>query len=267
MKPPAMKPATPATPAPPAPPAPIKESDEAIYAVLSRLLLTGALPPGTQLIETRIAAIFEVSRERVRKVLHRLGHERLLELVRNKGAFVEAPSLKRAREIYEARRVTEGGIVARLAGGRLSKPQFGMLRKHIKTEEAAANKGDRAQSVRLSDEFHLHLAEATGSDAIISHLRELVSRTAMLVALFGEGNASHCACDEHRLILDRLEAGDVQGAINAMYSHLSLIETRLTHRTPAQSIDAEAVLRKAWSASAKARAKARAPAAHALART
>jgi len=234
----------------------MKESDEAVYATLSQLLLTGALPPGTQLIETRVAAIFGVSRERVRKVLHRLGHERLLELVRNKGAFVKAPSLEQAREIYEARRVTEGGIVARLAGGRMSRPQFGMLRRHLLTEEAAANKADRAQSVRLSGEFHLHLAEATGSAATINHLRELVSRTAMLVALFEEGNASHCACDEHRLILDRLEEGDIQGAVNAMYSHLSLIETRLRPRAAAQPVDVEAVLHKAWSATAKAKARA-----------
>ena len=55
--------------------------DEAeIHAILSRLLLAGRLPGGVKLGEHRLAEIFGVSRERIRKVLHRLGHERLLTI-------------------------------------------------------------------------------------------------------------------------------------------------------------------------------------------
>lgn len=225
----------------------MKKKDDAVYATLSHTLLTGVLAAGTQLIETRVAAIFGVSRERVRKALHRLGHERLLELVPNKGAFVKAPTLEQARDIYEARRVVEGGIVARLTG-RLSLQQLEGLRAHLAAEQAASVKGDRATSIRLSGEFHLLLAQATGSDAVVHDLRELVSRTSMLVALFEESTSSHCACDEHSAILNRLEHNDVGGVLNAMYAHLSLIETRLQHRKRAASIDAEAVLRNAWKA-------------------
>ena len=98
------------------------------------------------------------------------------------------------------------------------------------------------------------LAQATGSEAVVGNLRELVSRTAMLVALFEQGNASHCGCEEHRAILGQVEKGDVAGALGAMYSHLSLIETRLRPRGAPETVDAEAVLRKAWKARPKARA-------------
>jgi DNA-binding GntR family transcriptional regulator len=221
-----------------------KPSDE-VYETLSQALLTGSLPAGTQLIETRLAAIFDVSRERVRKALHRLGHERLLELVPNKGAFVNAPNLEQARDIYEARRVMEGGIVARLAG-RLSPQQIDGLRAHLKAEKAALDKGDRAASIRLSAEFHLLLSEATGSKAIMHDLRELVSRTSMLVALFEESHSSHCGCEEHEAILKQLELGDVSGALNATYAHLSLIETRMQNRKFVISVDVESVLKQAW---------------------
>ena len=228
----------------------MKKSSDAVYATLSHALLTGSLPAGTQLIETRVASIFGVSRERVRKALHQLGHERLLELVPNKGAFVKAPTLEQARDIYEARRVMEGGIVARLAG-RMSPQQLEGLRTHLAAEQAASLKGDRAASIRLSGEFHLLLAQATGSDAVIHDLRELVSRTSMLVALFEESHASHCGCDEHEAILKQLEIGNVTGALNATYAHLSLIETRLQRRKPAAPIQAEDVLRRAWEAATK----------------
>ena len=73
--------------------------EASIHRVLSQVLLAGRLAPGTQLVETRLAAVFGVTRERVRKVLHRLGHERLLEIVPNRGCFVSSPTLAQAREI------------------------------------------------------------------------------------------------------------------------------------------------------------------------
>jgi DNA-binding GntR family transcriptional regulator len=222
------------------------EADESIYVVLNRLLLTAALPPGTQLIETKIATIFGVSRERVRKALHRLGHEKLLDLIPNKGAFVKAPSLEGAREIYDARRVTEGGIVAHLAGSGFSSEQSIFIERHLAAEMSAAAANDRAQSIRLSGDFHLLLAQATGSELVVSYVRELISRTAMLVALYEESDSSQCGCDEHRAIYAQLKKGDLSGAVFAMTSHLSQIETRLRPRSAYKKVDPEDLLRKAW---------------------
>jgi DNA-binding GntR family transcriptional regulator len=228
--------------------------EEAIHRVLSQTLLAGRLAPGSQLVETRLASIFEVSRERVRKVLHRLGHERLIELIPNRGSFVSNPSLVQAREIYEARRIVEGGIVARLAG-RLTAEQAKALTKHAGREHAALRTGDRALSIRLSGEFHMLLAGFTDSSFVVRELQELVSRTSMLVAFFEESTASHCACEEHEDIVQALQAGDAAAAVRAMHAHLSLIETRLRPRAaPVAHADPEAEVARAW-AKAKPRAR------------
>ena len=128
-------------------------TEDLIYDILAKTLLAGRLPPGAQLVEARLAKLFGVSRERIRKVLHRLGHARLLELIPNRGAFVASPTLDQAREIYEARRIVEGGIAGRLAG-RLTDAQAAALEEHSRLEAAALKRGDRAQSIRLSGEFH-----------------------------------------------------------------------------------------------------------------
>lgn len=220
--------------------------EEAIHRVLSQTLLAGRLAPGSQLVETRLAAIFDVSRERVRKVLHRLGHERLIDVIPNRGCFVSSPSLMQAREIYEARRIVEGGIAARLAG-RLTPEQAKALKKHAEQEHAAMNAGDRALSIRLSGEFHMLLAGFTDSPFVVRALQELVSRTSMLVAFFEESTASNCACEEHEEILNALEAGDAAAALKAMHTHLSLIETRLRPRAaPVALADPEVEVAKAW---------------------
>ncbi len=229
--------------------------EEAIHATLAQTLLAGRLPPGAQLVETRLAAIFEVSRERVRKVLHRLGHERLIEVIPNRGCFVSNPNLVQAREIYEARRILEGGIVARLAG-RLSDAQFKALDAHGKREHAALAAADRALSIRLSGEFHMLLAGFTDNPFVLRELQELVSRTSMLVAFFEESAASHCACEEHGDIVAAMRRGDAAAALKAMHTQLSLIETRLRPRAGAPALaDPEVEVARAW---ARARPRKRA---------
>ena len=229
--------------------------EDAIHQVIARTLLAGRLGPGAQLVETRLGAIFGVSRERIRKVLQRLGHERLLEVIPNRGAFVASPSLAQAREIYEARRIVEGGIVGRLAG-RLTAAQAAALAAHGRAEQTALKRGDRALSIRLSGEFHVLLAECTGSQFVVRELQELVSRTSMPVAFFEAAAASECACEEHEEILVALSEGDAARALKAMHAHLSLIETRLTPRASLPSVsDVEQELRRAWTAASKTRSK------------
>jgi DNA-binding GntR family transcriptional regulator len=224
------------------------EPDDLIYLALSKALLAGQLPPGAQLVETRVASLFGVSRERVRKVLHRLGHERLIDVIPQRGAFVSAPTLSQAREVYEARRIVEGGVAARLAG-RLAPGQIGQLREHGEREALALKAGDRGLSIELSRQFHLLLGEFCGNAFVIRELQELVSRTSMLEAFFEPETASQCGCDEHHEIVDALEQGDGTLAIKMMHIHLSLIETRLRPEPPGtRSYDVDVVLAQAWEA-------------------
>jgi len=221
--------------------------EDSIHQVISSALLSARLPPGAPLREVALAAVFGVSRERIRKVLLRLGTERLLELIPNRGAFVAAPGLEQAREIYEARRVLEGGVVGHLAS-RLGEADARALDQHLRKEEAAAAAGNRPEAIRLSGEFHQLLAQATGSAFIQQALQQLVSRTSMLVALFEPAQSMRCACEEHRAIFSALSAGDGPAAMKAMQQHLALIETRLRPAREVASGDTTDLLRQEWQA-------------------
>jgi DNA-binding GntR family transcriptional regulator len=200
-----------------------------IHQILSQAILAGHIPAGTKLGERLLSEAFEVSRERIRKVLHRLGHERLLDIVKNRGAFAIDPDPRQVRIIYEARRILESGIVADLAG-RLSEEQIARLRSHIERERRALQEGRRAVWIRLSSDFHLLLAELTQNPIIRLQAQQLVGRTMMIVTSCEPNVAAACGCDEHRLIFNALAAGDRSKAIRAMASHLSIIETRLRPR-------------------------------------
>ena len=203
--------------------------EDEVHKVLSRVLLLGRVAPGTKLGEHHLAEIFGVSRERVRKVLQRLGHERLITIEKNRGASAMAPDLGEARVIYEARRIIEGGIVAYLADT-IDETGRERLARHIADEDAALAAGDRISSIRLSAEFHAILAELTGNPVIIRQMQELVARTMMLVAFFEPDSSSACQCVEHRAVFRSLAARERSKAVRAMTTHLSLVETRLRPR-------------------------------------
>lgn len=220
--------------------------EEGIHGVLARVLLAGRVPAGTKLGEHRLAEIFGVSRERIRKVLHRLGHERLIRVEKNRGAFAIDPDLGEARTLYEARRILEGGIVAHLTD-HLDESGRARLQQHMDAEEAALQAGDRFTSIRLSAEFHTVLGELTGNPMIVRPLQELVARTQMLVAYFEPDTAVACQCDEHRAVFKALIGRERAKVVRAMTTHLSLVETRLRPRAcEAVAAPLEEVLRDAF---------------------
>jgi DNA-binding GntR family transcriptional regulator len=216
--------------------------EQRIGDVLTAALLAGRLSPGLRLGEHQLAGLFGVSRERVRKALHRLGAQRLIDLQPNRGAFVPKASLVEAREVYQARRVIEAGVVVQLAVN-VTDRQLHALSGHLRLERRAFERKDHAEAVRLSGLFHTHLAEMTGSALVLRTMQELVGRTAMLVA-YHEAGAPECSCAEHRAIYRAIEQRDPTAAGREMQLHLSLVETRLQAPLVRQSTaDLEDVIR------------------------
>jgi DNA-binding GntR family transcriptional regulator len=209
--------------------------EQEIFEQLRAAIVEQRLPPGTKLGEEMLCEIFAVSRPRIRRILQRLGYDRLVELQPNRGAYVARPSVKEAREVFAARRLVEASLVRGLAG-RLSPAQTGALRRLIERERAAAQARDRQLSIRLSGEFHLCLAEVSDNTTLSEFLRELVSRTSLIIALYERPGESCCSFDDHQQILDALAAGRTDEATAAMETHLLGIEGRLRLLEPNSGI-------------------------------
>ncbi len=200
--------------------------DEAIYQQIAAAILQGRLKAGTKLPEHRLADIFGVSRERIRKLLHRLAAERRLEIIPNRGCFVPKPTVADVRMVYEAHRVFEAGVIAQLLRV-LDDSMLAALEAHLAAERAAAQSGDRAASVRLSGAFHLLLVDQLGNAELSRFLRELLSRSSLMVSVYEPVHASLCAVDEHGAIVAALRARDLDAALRLSREHFSHIENRL----------------------------------------
>lgn len=219
------------------------ETDAAIHAAIARAIMDGSLRAGTKLAEHQLAAIFGVSRERIRKVLHRLGAERRIEIIPNRGARVPQPTPDEIRAIYEAHRVLEAGVLGALVP-RLDDAVLGRLDAHLAEERGAAERADRSASVRLSGAFHLLLVDALGNAELSRILRDLLSRSSVMVSVYEPASQSICGVDEHGAIVEALRARDAARAIALSAHHFQHVEQRLRlDPDPAPATDLAAAFR------------------------
>jgi DNA-binding GntR family transcriptional regulator len=198
-----------------------------IYERLVAAIFEHRLPPGTKLGEESLAAIFGVTRARVRAVLPRLAHEGLVTLEPNRGAFVAQPTVEQARDVFEARRLIEPGIATRLARQADRAAAVTRLRHHVAAERKARAAGDVRTIVRLSGEFHMLLAELSGNVVLAKSMRELALLTCLIIALYDRPATPSCLGEEHGEITDAIAAGDGRRAAALMVEHLNHVEKEL----------------------------------------
>ena len=202
-------------------------SEEGIYERLVAAIFEHRLMPGTKLGEESLAAIFGVTRARIRAVLPRLAHEGLVTLEPNRGAFVAQPTVAQARDVFEARRLIEPGIETRLARQADRTAAVTRLRQDVAAERKARSAGDARTIVRLSGEFHMLVAELSGNVMLAKAMRELALLTCLIIALYDRPATPSCLGEEHGDITDAIATGDARRAAALMIEHLNHVEKEL----------------------------------------
>ncbi|WJR78807.1 GntR family transcriptional regulator [Bradyrhizobium sp. NP1] len=206
------------------PEAPTTDRTGQIYRALRHAIMEQALAPGAKLPEDAIGERFGASRTIVRHALGQLAAEGLVELRRNRGAVVATPAWEEARDIFDIRLGLERLVMSRLAG-RLDAKQIAQLRAHVADEERARGENEPL-SIRLATEFHIVLANMTGSASIARYVSEVSSRFGLILALYSRPHSSECAVSEHRAVIDALVEGDAEAAIKVMEGHLEAVANR-----------------------------------------
>jgi len=200
------------------------------------------LPPGTKLVEEKLASVFGVSRTKIRLALGKLSHDGILTVEPNRGTFVSSPTVEQARQVFNARRVVEPALMRELCATQLRRDQLSRLRKNIALESEARARNDRRAIIRLSGEFHILIAEVAQNPYLGKYMRELCSLTCLVIALYDAPGMPACPHHEHTAIVDALEARDADAACALMVEHLTHVESTLRLEMPAgEEIDLEAV--------------------------
>ena len=200
------------------------------------------LPPNTKLGEASLCESLGVGRMKARRALLLLANQGIVVLHSHRGAFVACPDRGESKDVFGARLAIEPNIVRQVVVIAKEK-DFEDLEALINLEQQAQERGDRRQSIKLSGEFHVQLAAATGNAVLRKMVRELVARTSLIIGMFGSPGATNCPEHEHRDILEALRERDDDRAADLTRQHLEHIEASLDLSTgKSKQLDLNAIL-------------------------
>ena len=199
----------------------------AIVAALTKAIVDHRLQPGTKLAEQKLADHFGVSRTLVRQALFQLSQNRLIKLEPARGAFVAAPEVDEARQVFAVRRMLEAEMTREFVRG-VTREQIADLREHVAAEKAAMSDEDVSGRTELLGDFHVRMAELMGNTVLAELLGELISRCALITLMYQSTTAAEHSSDEHAEIVDALAAKDEKRAVRLMTEHLEHVEANLT---------------------------------------
>ncbi len=207
-----------------------------IVETLTRSIVEHRLQPGTKLVEQTLADQFGVSRTLIRQAIFKLSQNRLIRKEPARGAFVSAPSIAEAQQVFAVRRMLEAGMTQafiRQADGE----QINALKDHIAQEKAAVLRGDVGGRTVLLGDFHVRMAQLMDNDVLAHLLMDLLSRCALITLMYQTAGAAEHSHEEHAAIVLALEARDEVRALHLMDEHLRNVEASLTlvPRPPLQS--------------------------------
>lgn len=177
------------------------------------------LSPGMKLVEDEVGEIFGASRTIVRQALQMMAHAQLVVIAPNRGAFVAKPSVRDAREVFEARALLEPRT-AHSAALRAKPRDIERLKHHIKEEHDALERGEDGRALMLSGNFHLEIARIADQDTIASFIAQLIARSSLVIALYWRQRKAMCESHAHDALVAAFETNNALLAEELMKGHL-----------------------------------------------
>lgn len=183
-------------------------------------ILSGKYCQNEELKETTIGLELGVSRTPVREALRQLELEGLVNIIPNKGAYVNGISEKDIHDIYIIRSYLEG-LCAKWACEHITQEQIDELEEIVYLSEFHAKKEHHDQIVELDNKFHQLIYEASGSkilNHVLSDFHHYVQRIRK-ITLASENRAIN-SNKEHTAILEAIRQRDGDKAEGLAHEHI-----------------------------------------------
>ncbi len=192
-----------------------------VERAVAQWIFTGELTAGQKLTEQEVAERLDVSRGPVREAFRALEDVGLLQIEQNRGASVRKIDFEEAVEIHDVYSALEE-LAARSAARQFSAVQIEALKGLVEWMDGAAEAEDLDRYYALNLSFHQSLVEGSGNRRLLSIYTRLLNEL-HLFRRFGlmQRGEMRLSNREHHQILEKIAAGDPEGAAEAMRIHTS----------------------------------------------
>jgi DNA-binding GntR family transcriptional regulator len=202
------------------------DTAEDVYLQLCWAITDQRLRPGVKLTELALVEALGASRRNVRDALARLAWDELVTLLPNRGAYVSSPTASQAAQVFEARLAIEAGTTEAVA--RAADPDaMAQLTNILAQERKHREKGELRKAIHLSGGFHVLMADLSGNPIFARQVKLLVTRTSLIVDLYGNRGGLTCWHDHHDELIEHCANGEVETAVALMRQHICEIRDGL----------------------------------------
>lgn len=191
-----------------------------IYKKLKDRILDGDLPPGTHLLENKIAEQAGISRGPIREALRYLEADGLVEVRANIGTFVHTLTTEEITEIYTVRSLLEG-YTTKLAAEKATRLGVEKLRRIMQAAQKSAKNGDLKETIKHDFDLHRQIWEMADHQILYDLLHHLEWRVRMLIALQAPLFSQLAdSIQDHTIIVDAIAEGNGERASNLVQEHI-----------------------------------------------
>lgn len=199
--------------------------NEKAYCALEELIVTGALPPGSQWSETALSDKVNFGRTPTREALQKLAYQRLVRIAPRQGVFISEIDYQGQLKIIQARRDIERLIVVQAAqlASVAEREALGMVANQL--EELKLRK-----DVRTYMRLHFTMTRTLGEASRNVYAAEFYSMLQTLARRFlhfhqDRYNDFKKICDLHIRQIQSVVSGDAEDAIAAATARNDYAET------------------------------------------
>lgn len=198
-----------------------RQTSVSVHAYLRDLIITGAVPPGTQLKQAELARVLAVSRTPLREAFRMLQEEGLVSAEPNQRSVVLGLDAEELDALYAAR-ITLESLGARLTAGRMTHEEIRSAAAAFRELERTYRAGDLSSWTIAHRRFHRLLVCRCGAPVLrtISSYAEQSERYVRIDRTTHRQNFE-ARQREHQAIFDAVRRGDAQAAVVEMARHLS----------------------------------------------
>ncbi len=192
---------------------------------LRRVILDGAVPPGTPVPVGEVAEIFGVSHIPVRESLKTLTGEGLVQHRPNSGYAVAQLTASELAEMYIVRETLESAAMAAAVRNATDQDQAHLAEVHDTLEQAL--KFDDAQAYhRYSRQFHMALSRPSRMLRLVHMLESAWNITEPVqLMVHVEPSQRTLLHEDHRVMLGAFLAGDADALLSAAAVHNKRLNT------------------------------------------
>ncbi len=188
---------------------------EKAYIEIRNHILQFENAPSEPLSEVKLASLLGMSRTPIREALRRLESEGIITTYGTRGSFVNIPTLKDIRDIFEVRMFLEAGA-AKLAAEEIDLIRLEEFEDLFTVFKEGNGKGD---FVELGRKFHFFIVDSS-SNKVLKDILDNIYTKLDIVRLFSYSFRRNEAVEEHLKIVRALKKRDADLSYTAMQNHL-----------------------------------------------